>query len=285
MRERIEERLQEVEELREEEPDSLVYEDAEEKLNLLLFLYDLLDESRELDHQRGVQFENPEEFGFRYVTLRNALGELEMLGYIDGLNFYLGGNGGFQITDLMEYRDWVEYELEKVEERLGEDEEEQTEGLIEEETIDVAKRLSKFCSFVAEDGFVAFWENGHPSGDLKPNSEDIGRSQLMAYLSGIGTGYQVREGPSGTGRQDVIFIENPAMPVIIETKVLRSTNQDRYEEGIEQLKAYVENQETDTGYYVIFHLGADYEDKEFEDEGVEIIQRCVNLDQEAPTTD
>lgn len=239
-----------------------------------------MEEARE-DNRGSVSFSSPESAKFRYSLLRNKLEELEMLGYVDKLTFAVGGNGWCEITDFIEYRDWIEHELEEIEDRISD--EENTEEAIEEELTDITSRLEDFCSFVAEDGFLAFWKKGSTSNELKSNPEDIGRSQLMAYLAGIGTGYQIREAPSGVGFQDIVFIENPMFPVIVETKFLKYNNDKRYQEGIEQLREYAEGQDVDTVYYVIFHKDTDFEDRRFVEEGLEIIQRCVNVRPSAPT--
>lgn len=129
---------------------------------------------------------------------------------------------------------------------------------------------------------MAFWENNKVNGNIKNHPEEIGKSQLMAFLTGRGTGYLAREVPVGQGRQDIIFVEDPKSPIIIETKVITSNN-EKYKEGKFQLIDYVKKNKYDEGYYLIFQIGNFYNDDLFEEDGIKINQVVVNIAPQAPT--
>ena len=75
-------------------------------------------------------------------------------------------------------------------------------------------------SYIKKKRDFAFLENNKVNGNIKNHPEEIGKSQLMAFLTGRGTGYLAREVQAGNGFQDIIFVQDPKSPIIIETKVL-----------------------------------------------------------------
>ncbi len=281
-RQDIENLLDEVNSLKEEDPDSIVYEDSEERLSLLLFLYDLLQEARS-DSDGQVRFQEIDREDFRFIKLRNALEELDKLGYIDYLIFGLGGNGGFQICEKYDFQRWIEIELENTRERIRGSDEGAINTIKEQERTDVVADLKRFTSFIEENGFKAFWDSGYISGKIRRQPEEIGRCLLMAYLASL-RGYSAREVPSGSGRQDIVHIEETLVPTIIEAKVLQRKNRDRYDEGIMQLKNYAKGQNVEAAYYLIFQKGDLYQDEQYERDGLKIIQLCANIKPEAPTS-
>ncbi len=87
----------------------------------------------------------------------------------------------------------------------------------------------------------------------------------------------------GKGFQDIIFVEDPKSPIIIEIKVL-SKDVKKYEEGKFQLKDYVNKNSCNDGYYIIFQNSNYYNDDSFDEDGIKINQITINIAPEAPTT-
>ena len=117
VREQVKNLLEEVETRKEENPESVLYEDSEERLKLLLYLCNILDEARSGDN-RHVSFGDIDEQAFSYRRFKNSLEELDRLGYIDGLNFAIGGNGFLEVVEPYDFQRWINQDKQQIENRL-----------------------------------------------------------------------------------------------------------------------------------------------------------------------
>lgn len=76
--------------------------------------------------------------------------------------------------------------------------------------------------------------------------EEIGRGLLLAYLPSRG----YKEVPTGSGRMDIACFEKGGVRLVVETKIWRS--RQYYLDGFEELIGYLETEQLDLGYYVVF---------------------------------
>jgi len=76
--------------------------------------------------------------------------------------------------------------------------------------------------------------------------EEIGRGLLLAYLPSRG----YKEVPTGSGRMDIACFERGGVRQVVETKIWRSRRY--YLDGFEELIGYLETEQLDFGYYVVF---------------------------------
>lgn len=280
-KEEISQLIEEIKKLQSTDTDNILYIDSLDRLRLALLLFEKFEASKpsyRISFGRGDWSDDTLPFG----RLKSFLEDLKYSEIIEHLVFALGGNGFFTVVKKLEFVKAVEELVNKVKENLGKSEEEAQEEIVEHFRSDIMDDFQEFKSFVEKDGFLAFWENNKVNGTLKNHPEEIGKSQLMAFLTGRGTGYLAREVPVGKGFQDIIFVQDPKSPIIIETKVL-SGDTKKYDEGKFQLKDYVNKNSHNEGYYIIFQTDSTYNDDSFEEEGIKINQIVVNISPEAPT--
>lgn len=280
-KEEITQLIEKVNKLQSTDADNILYIDSLERLRLALLLIEKFEASKpdyHISFGRGDWRDDTLPFG----RLKFFLEDMKYSNIIEHLGFALGGNGFFTVVKKLEFIKAIEEIVNEVKENLGKSEDEVEEEIIQNFRGDIIKDFQEFKSFVEKDGFLAFWENNKVNGNLKNHQEEIGKSQLMAFLTGRGTGYLAREVPVGKGFQDIIFVQDPKSPIIIETKVL-SGDAKKYEEGKFQLKDYVKKNSHNEGYYIIFQTDSTYNDDSFEEEGIKINQIVVNISPEAPT--
>ena len=271
----------EVEKLQNKDKDNILYTDSLERLRLALLLIEKFEASKPKYHisfGRDDWSDDTLPFG----RLKSFLEDLKYDDIIEHLVFALGGNGFFTVVKKLEFVRAIEELFNEVKENLGKSEEEAQEEVIEHFRTDIINDFQEFRTFVEKDGFLAFWENNKVNGKLKNHPEEIGKSQLMAFLTGRGTGYIAREVPVGKGFQDIIFVQDPKSPVIIETKVLIG-NTEKYKEGKFQLKDYVTKNNHNEGYYIIFQNNSLYKDDSYKEGNIKINQIVINISPEAPT--
>jgi hypothetical protein len=106
--------------------------------------------------------------------------------------------------------------------------------------------LSRFRQFVERRGREAFKVTPMPQ-------EATGQYLLMAYLSSVvrqAKGDLFTEVESGEGRLDLIVVHR-GRRYIVETKIWRG--QAKFDEGLDQLVAYLETEGQKEGYLVVFH--------------------------------
>lgn len=274
--------IEEIENLQKNDSDNVIYVDSLEQLKLSLILLEKFEISKPKDEHISFNREDWGHLNVPFGRLKIFLEKLKYYNIINHLIFGLGGSGFFTIIDKLRFVREIDNIIKSVKENLGENEEESKQDVLKNMKIETITSLKEFKSFVEKDGFLAFWYNNKVNGKLKNNPEEIGKSQLMAFLTGRGTGYVAREVPVGQGRQDIIFIEDPKLPVIIETKVLIIDNK-KYEEGKFQLKNYVKNNSYNEGYYIIFHTNNFYNDISFDEDNIKINQISINIRPQAPT--
>lgn len=273
--------IEEVKKQQESDPDNILYLDSLERLRLALLFTEKFEASKpnyNISFGRGDWNDETLPFG----RLKSFLEDLKYSDIIEHLVFALGGNGFFTVVKKLEFTQAIEELVNEVKENLGKSEEEAQEEVIEQFRSDIMSDFQEFKAFVEKDGFLAFWEDNKVNGTLKNHPEEIGKSQLMAFLAGRGTGFLAREVPVGKGFQDIIFVQDPKSPVIIETKVL-SAEANKYEEGKFQLKDYVQKNSHNEGYYVLFQTNNYYNDASFEEENIKINQIVINIAPIAPT--
>ena len=273
--------IEEVKKRQASDTDNILYIDSLERLRLALLLIEKFESSKpnyNISFGRGDWSDDTLPFG----RLKSFLEDLKYSDIIEHLVFALGGNGFFTVVKKFEFFKAVEELVNEVKENLRKTEEEAQEEIIKHFRNDIMGDFQEFKAFVEKDGFLAFWENNKVNGTLKNHPEEIGKSQLMAFLTGRGTGYLAREVPTGKGFQDIIFVQDPKSPVIIETKVL-SAEVNKYEEGKFQLKDYVQKNSHNEGYYVLFQTDNYYDDASFEEENIKINQIVIKIAPQAPT--
>jgi len=112
------------------------------------------------------------------------------------------------------------------------------------------KKLNYELSFCNDTSFFSYlklfkrkMENGNFRGFPKKTKEDTLRSSLMLFLEGE----TFSEPRSGAGNCDIIV---PSEKVIIETKIWDGI--EYYKSGFPELNDYLEKNDYNEGYYVIF---------------------------------
>lgn len=97
----------------------------------------------------------------------------------------------------------------------------------------------------AIENFKAYAEgNLYPAFRVTANpQEETGRTLLQAYMRPRG----YREAQMSGGNSDLIY---PSEKTIVETKIWHDV--ERYKDGITELSAYLDSQNYNTGYYVLF---------------------------------
>jgi hypothetical protein len=280
--EEIKKLIDEVEKLKADDPENVIYIDALELLKMSYLFLEKFENSKPKYEHISFSGDDWKQNNIPFGRLKNFLKNLEYNGVIEHLIFALGGNGFFNIIDKSGFINAVQEEVDSVKENLRKSNIESKKVVAEEVRTEIVDALKEFRSFVEKDGFLAFWDNNKVGGDLKNHPEEIGKSQLMAFLTGRGTGYIAREVPVGKGFQDIIFVEDPKSPIIIETKILTSNN-GKYEEGKFQLKDYVKINNHNEGYYLIFETDKFYNEDSFVEDGINIHQIVINIAPKAPT--
>ncbi|MEM7531029.1 MAG: AAA-like domain-containing protein [Chloroflexota bacterium] len=152
--------------------------------------------------------------------------------------------------------------------------------------LNIQAMLRKYRDYVRRRGFRAF--------DTKQLKEGAWHYSLDGFINfaiqGLGGDTQV-EVPSGRGRTD-IFIRYHNKKYIIETKIY--TNDTYFKNGKYQLAEYLDSEQLDEGYYVVFSNQHDEDDTLDFDEtvkGKRIITLIVRVkferpsDQKAPVED
>ena len=280
-KEEIKSFIEEVEKLLEKEPTNVIYIDSLELLKISLTLFEKFEASYPKYH---VSFgrEAWQEQNVPFTRLKNIIDNLFYNGIIGKPLYSLGGTGYFEIIEKSRFVGVIEEMISNVRKNLNKPETEVKETVKETFRTDTINNLKKFKKFVERDGFLAFWKKNKVGGNLKDQVEEIGKSQLRAFLNGGGVGYVGREVPVGKGLQDIIYIKDLKFPIIIEVKVFKTKNKREYEKGKFQLKDYVKKSDYDEGYFVIFQTDSFYVEDSFE-EDIKIHQIVINIAPEAPT--
>ena len=122
------------------------------------------------------------------------------------------------------------------------------------------------------DGFVAFWQqNVEWMLRQQPYSEAAAQLVFMAFLHRLVNGIDLegrsavatvdREYAVGRGRVDILvrwpLADGPAQRFAVELKVRRNGDRDPLEEGLSQLKGYLDRLGLDIGTLVLFDLRRD----------------------------
>lgn len=96
--------------------------------------------------------------------------------------------------------------------------------------------IENFKVYVEGNLYPAFQVTANPQ-------EETGRTLLQAYIRPRG----YREAQMSGGKSDLIY---PSEETIVETKIWHDI--ERYKDGIIELSAYLDSQNYNTGYYVLF---------------------------------
>jgi len=210
-----------------------------------------------------------------FSKIKFLIDDLEMNRIINHKILALGGNFAFELVEHQLYLDFLYEELlsiiNKFEDKLKQDESpkaiknikltEEEEKKIKISTKRVEKRkafhiqreILRFKSFVERDGWLAFWKKSSVKNGLKSNPEEIARSQLMAYLKALEIeygGFSYRELLEGAGKADVLRVNIDGDRVLFELKIYRDNT--KFEEGKTELLSYMEKEELDESFYLIF---------------------------------
>jgi hypothetical protein len=166
--------------------------------------------------------------------------------------YALGGHAGFTIVRRRDLLRYVYDEIMAVINNLRlstESTEKQDETIITNVSNQIQERrgsqinnpLRFFKQFVERDGWRAFWIDGSVRNGLKNQPEEIGKSQIMAFLKGYGITFEVRhntfqEIQEGAGFCDVIHIDQLGARFVFELKIWRGEAYRRT--GISELNSY-----------------------------------------------
>ena len=202
-----------------------------------------------------------------FSLIRFWVDDFELNRLINYKSYGLGGHAGFKIV---KQRDLLRYVYDEINAvinnlRLGtESTEEKDEIVITDVSDQIQERresqiinsLEYFKQFVGRDGWRAFWTDGSVrTNGLKNQPEEIGKSQIMAFLKGYGITFEVRhntfqEVQEGAGFCDVIHIDQLGARFVFELKIWRG--KAYHQTGINELDSYLSHENLDTGFYVIF---------------------------------
>lgn len=279
--EEIKQLLEEVEELQKSDKENILYLNSVESLRLALLSMEKFEASK-LDYHISFGRADWTDDILSFRRLNPFFEDLRYSDIIEHLVFALGGNCFFAVVKRLEFVKAIDELVNEVLENLGMNEEDVQKEIIEHHRRDIISDFQEFKTFVEKDGFLAFWENNKVKGNLKNCPEEIGKSQLMAFLTGRDTRYIAREVSAGKGFQDIIFVKDPETSVIIEIKIVTANN-DKYKEGKFQLKDHITKNNYDEGYYLIFKTDNFYNGGSFVEDDVRIHQILINIVPEAPT--
>lgn len=236
----------------------------------------------------------PEEYaayGDVLSKLRFILDDLKTNRIIDRLDWILGGACFFHVVDIGKFKDFMYDEIRAVLKKVKTGTRDASIGISLEERDDnrMLQQLDHFQKFVERDGFLAFWKNSSVGNELKSYPEEIGRGELMAFLSGLGffdRGSEFREVHEGAGRSDIVRVEVGGKKRLFEVKVI-SEDQNRYEEGFTQLFDYMQKENVDTSFYVVLEARPPTKRTTFEPErlkdGKKVLVKRIDIYQIAPT--
>lgn len=160
-----------------------------------------------------------------------------------------------------------------------------------EVTVDFKKELLKFRDFIERQAYKDIFVNGKPQ-------ENIARALLQAFM----TSRSYREVPVRGGRSDILCFYNQKR-AIYELKIWGGKT--HYEQGLRELKEYIQGEDSDTQltsiFYVIFdktkgyiskqycdktkgyisrqYMGSNYFELEVEDKLISVVTIHINLPQ------
>lgn len=186
------------------------------------------------------------------------------------ISYKLYALGGHAVFNLVRQRDLLSYVYDEIYAvinnlRLGTESDEKkdefvvtdlTEQIQENRESHIINSLESFKQFVERDGWRAFWTDGSVGTNrLKNQPEEIGKSQIMAFLKGYGIKFEIRhntfqEVQEGAGFCDVIHIDHFGIRFVFELKIWRG--EVYHQTGIKELDSYLSHENLDEGFYVIF---------------------------------
>lgn len=185
------------------------------------------------------------------------------------ISYKLYALGGHAVFNIVKERDLLRYVYDEINAvinnlRLGTESTEKKDEIFvtdlseqtqERRESDIINSLESFNQFVERDGWRAFWTDGSVRKSLKNQPEEIGKSQLMAFLKGYGIKFEIRhntfqEVQEGAGFCDVIHIDHFGRRFVFELKIWRG--ETYHQTGIKELDSYLSHENLDEGFYVIF---------------------------------
>lgn len=186
------------------------------------------------------------------------------------ISYKLYALGGHAVFNLVRQRDLLRYVYDEINAvinnlRLGTESAEKKDEIVvtdlseqiqEKRESHIINSLESFKQFVERDGWRAFWIDGSVrTNRLKNQPEEIGKSQIMAFLKGYGIKFEIRhntfqEVQEGAGFCDVIHIDHFGIRFVFELKIWRG--KAYHQTGIKELDSYLSHENLDEGFYVIF---------------------------------
>lgn len=186
------------------------------------------------------------------------------------ISYKLYALGGHAFFNIVKERDLLRYVYDEINAvintlRLGTESTEKKDKIFvidlseitqERREFDIINSLESFNQFVERDGWRAFWTDGSLRNNrLKNQPEEIGKSQLMAFLKGHGIKFGIQhntfqEVQEGAGFCDVIHIDHFGTRFVFELKIWRG--KASYQTGIKELDSYLSHENLDEGFYIIF---------------------------------
>ena len=186
------------------------------------------------------------------------------------ISYKLYALGGHAVFNIVKERDLLRYVYDEINAvinnlRLGTESAEKKDDIVvtdlseqiqEKRESHIINSLESFKQFVERDGWRAFWIDGSVrTNRLKNQPEEIGKSQIMAFLKGYGIKFEIRhntfqEVQEGAGFCDVIHIDHFGRRFVFELKIWRG--ETYHQTGIKELDSYLSHENLDEGFYVIF---------------------------------
>lgn len=203
-----------------------------------------------------------------FSKIKFFIDDLELNRIIDHKILGLGGYISFELVEKHKFMKFIFRELLDIVDRLKKTElfkaieiDKETEKKIRESVKETKENIiqvtlehvNRFKKFVERDGWIAFWERSSVRNGLKSSPEEIARSQLLAYWKGYGfekREWEGREISEGSGRADVVRIDGNGNVFIFELSIHPS--QTEFNDHVERLVGYMESENINVGYYLIF---------------------------------
>ena len=241
----------------------IICEDDFQVLRLArLFIIKLLDTNGQRNHVQITRDEWREE-NINFSLIKFWIDDFELNRLISHKFYALGGHAGFDVVRQRDLLSYIYDEIKNVIDNLRLDSEspeiistDVTEQVQERRETQIKNTLDQFKQFVERDGWRAFWTNGTVrANNLKNHPEEIGKSQIMAFLKGFGITFEIhhntfQEVQEGAGFCDVIHIDHLGKKFVFELKIWRGDSY--YQTGITELGNYLSHEHLDEGFYIIF---------------------------------
>ncbi len=205
--------------------------------------------------------------GVDFSLIKFWMDDLEINRIIAYKFIALGGNAGFEVVRRRDFLKFIYDEVNNVINNLRLNQEsiiqpkelittDVTSQIQQRRETEIHNTLLSFKQFVERDGWRALWTDGSiKTENIKNCPEEIGKSQLMAFLKGYSITFEIRhntfqEVPEGAGFCDVIHIDHFGRKFVFELKIWRG--QQYFDTGIKELDSYLYHEGLNEGFYILF---------------------------------